>query len=523
MSAPTFLGRSGPLSYYYIAGANTPINIDPRVTVKAFLISSGGAVTELELTDRSIYMLSQVGTVSLYNSNSQIARVSGNGGGIVLANYTNIPSITTPSPLDSSMILAISPGVPPSTSEVSMAGLGLDPVSTQNGKKYYIVKTDGIIRFNTTRSKTLYYVGAGGQGGTSSRSGTSLRIGGQRYFHAGIPYDPYEDGSIPLSDAGCLGGQGKKALTVNNAYGGNTYIQGGGAGAGGGGGGGAGAVGKIVVTSNYLNCNISSTGTVLYTEDRYLGIARPGAPGSASSFISSMDSYQDGSNPPNSIGGNRLGGDYYGGTNVPVGGLGSTGGIGGTVINAYTGTTIINGGTGGWGGDGGGGEGQGFKAEQPGFFPPPGVVQSEAQPGASFGNVTYVGIFNQTMVGGQPTGPGGSVIPEVCKIYWNIAYNVGQRVFKNPYETVDGRNGGSGAVSKGFGSGNGGQGGLGGQGVGTTFTGSLSYCRTQVFARGGGGGGGGNGAPGFSLDGAERTTGLDALGDTNGCVIIVLG
>ena len=35
--------------------------------------------------------------------------------------------------------------------------------------------------------------------------------------------------------------------------------------------------------------------------------------------------------------------------------------------------------------------------------------------------------------------------------------------------------------------------------------------------------GGGNGAPGFSLDAAEGTTGLDAQGDSNGCVIIVVG
>ena len=524
MNAATLLGTSGPLSYYCVPGSNRTINIDPTVTAKAFLISSGGAVTQLNLTDSSIYMLNQSGNLSLFNDNSQLASATGTGGGIAIVNYTNISTMSSGGSLGPSLLLAISPGMPPSTSEVSIAGVGLIPNSIQNGKNYYIVKNSGNIRFNTTKPKTIYYVGAGGQGGNtiSGGQGGNTTSGGNAFRGGIVTYS--------LSGVPCRGGIYNNAVeydraseySVDSSDFGNVDLHGGGGGGAGGGGGGAGAVGKIVVRSNYLNCTISSTSTAVYTEDKYLGTAGAGGDGLHPSYRSGNAAPLTNFNPA------VLGG---GG-----GGVASTvQASGGSVLNSYIGTTVIPGRQGYRGGDGGRGQTEGFE-----------VLHTD-----QYGNTVSTWDRSQIALGGGGgvnAGAGGQGGDNVYTTNLDARLNI----FKQYMSTgghVTGRDGAAGTNGSGFGAGKGGKPGGGGEGVlidwydvdnsyyrakfqayqsriddvWVLLAIPIDLFRTCTGASGGGGGGGGNGAPGFSLDAAEGTTGLDAQGDSNGCVIIVVG
>ena len=647
MSVPILLRTVGPLSYYYIPGTTAPINIDPRVTAKAFLIGSGevpsfdvdvggfsgiasgsgqtggnaGAIAELELTDRSIYMLNQSGTLSLFNGTSEIAvarsgggfrggrggdRASviggsgfdgegpggrggvgavnngspagsglgspgtrglggtgygaggggsqggriivinganvfedrplntsggvntggyggggGGGSGFDLQKYANCPDLNSQQSSDSALILAISPGVPPSTSEVSMLGVGLTPVSTQKGKNYYIVKNNSNIRFNTSKAKTVYYIAPGGAGGGSVNGGNGLNGGQVTYFHAGIRYNNTirrggtwlngENDSITFLYYSPQGG------VYASGRGPNVHLCGGGAGAGGGGGGGAGGAAKISITSNYLHCMFTAISTDVFTEDKFLGTAGRGGMASGGRTDARMNAYFDGSNPANCMGGNLSTFDYYDVAGSQAGGLGGPGGGRGYVGNAYTGTQIFTPSLGYDGAQGGAGQSQGFKAEQPNGIPPPRVINALAQVGGSSPN----------------TGKGGALYPVAskgqCQILWDGFYAVNQYDGDNDTQP-NGRHGDNGVRLPGFGAGHPGGGGRGGfagthppdQQPRPDASGSADRIG-NTYALGGGGGGGGNGAPGFSLDAVEGTTGLDAFGDTNGCVIIVVG
>ena len=634
MNAATLLGTSGPLSYYYVPGSNRTINIDPTVTAKAFLIGAGitpsppqkfdqngnavltwrgvaggnaGAVTQLVLTDNSIYMLNQTGNLSLFNENSQIAFASvgggnlggsggdyrdaqavlmsgspgntgvgtlagvggrgatfdaqfpnsgtagatgtsgsgygaggggsqggrffyenssttfyviparldgrvyggggGGGGGFDLERYANIPGLNSQQSSNPSLLLAISPGVPPSTAEVSIAGVGLTPNSTQNGKNYYIVKNSGNIRFNTTKPTTIYYVGAGGQGGNTTSGGNGFTGGIAHYYYNGLP----REGGIYNS---ALEYDGASAYSLDSSHSGNVDLHGGGGGGAGGGGGGAGGVGKISITSsNYLNCTIIPDSTSVYTEDKYLGKATIGDYGLYPSYRSGNAAALTNFNPA-IIGGGG-------------GGVASTvQASGGSVLNGYTGTTVIPGSQGYRGGDGGRGQTEGFE-----------VLHTD-----QYGNIIPTADRSQIALGGGGgvnAGAGGSAGDNI----YTTNLNAGMNIFKQYMSTgghVTGRDGATGTNGSGFGAGKGGKPGSGGEGIlndwsdwtntsyyarwnNARYPTMIDLSRKYTGASGGGGGGGGNGAPGFSLDAAEGTTGLDALGDTNGCVIIVVG
>jgi len=129
---------------------------------------------------------------------------------------------------------------------------------------------------------------------------------------------------------------------------------------------------------------------------------------------------------------------------------------------------------------------------------------------------------------GSPCGMPGNFHEEYdpCYVDWDNLYNVTMHNLLQKATIESGRDGSGGFSSTGFGRGVPGSCGKGGQSmsVGSPFFEFSRYRDSmRVYALGGGGGGGGNGAPGFSLDTAEGTTGLDAQGDTNGCVIIVVG
>jgi hypothetical protein len=427
----------------------------------------------------------------------------GGGGGFDLQDYSNVPGVnalTHPDPpapsfqfFGACLLIAISPPVRNSDAEVSSNGIPLYRRSNVRGKNIYIINGAGPLAFNTTKPITIYYIGAGGKGGKSSEPGSYLAAQntttyynavGNAYYR--LPFDVRPDQTFRQED--------------------NLLLTGGGAGAAGGGGGGSGAVGKITLTSiKYLHCNISSTGTEVFTEDRYLGMATSGSNGTNSIKTSGMNATTDGSNPPVYRGGSST--NYDG--NTLASGIPGQQGTGGILINSYIGTTGYTGSAGSNGGVGGRGQSEGFLAEQPSGRPPPRVIEDDAQPGSQ---------------GGPRNGAGGSNSSNNFFFpYWDGFYLLNQT--KSASAVLGGSmNGQPGLPGKtiGFGGGEGGEGGLGGLGLQSLFP------HPRIGARGaggGGGGGGGAGAPGFSLDkdlGLQPFT-LDTLGSTYGCVILVIG
>ena len=193
-------------------------------------------------------------------------------------------------------------------------------------------------------------------------------------------------------------------------------------------------------------------------------------------------------------------------------------------------------------------------AEQPSGTPPPRVINDAAQSGRS------ITLNGRTVLGGN-SGRNDLFFP-----IWDNFYNLYQTTnadtkgivghysfdpFPNP---ANGSTGSDGLSGLGFGGGKGGRGGNGGNGSYTYFrmmnykipgarigpsTGSRrdgngdgDFSEGMGFAvgepvltgaGGGGGGAGGMGGNGFSLDKELGVTGTDEQGDTNGCVIIVVG
>jgi hypothetical protein len=546
---------------------------------------NAGGVTQLSLTDNSFYMVNDSGNLSLFNKNSQLATATagsgnrgglthtiqnpaspgqrgqgtlggrggdntsvdaeagrgyghgrggygrrygpesysgggGGGGGFDLQSYANFAgyNLNSQASTNASLLLAISPGMPPSTAEVSIAGVSLAPTSTQNGKNYYIIKTSGRARFNTTRPKTLYYVGAGEQGRSGSLGGIGYKGGLTMYQYAGIRIlggmfgfnQSTEYSRNSYIDALTSIGRGTAGPRVIYGIPGHVDLNGGGGGGAGGLGGASGGAGKIELTSNYLNWTITSSDTSVYTEDKYLG-------GAVSPVVPNLTASQNGgnaaqipvrNNPYTIGGGDGAAPQVFVSQRIPAG-----------VLDSYTGTTIFQGREGFAGTRGGNGQAQGFSvlhSAADGQIVPTQDLSRVAQPGAYSVNAGAVGtpgvnLFQTTLYGGD--------------------IQIKQLLYENSANT-NGTNGAAGVNGRGFGAGGGGGGGRAGAGVIETW----HYSDDQLVnndgdgefrgydgAAGGGGGGGGNGAPGFSLDAAERTTGLDAFGDTNGCVIIVVG
>ena len=454
---------------------------------------------------------------------------AGGGGGFDLEGYANIPNLNSQANGNSCLLLALSPPVRNGDGEVSRNdGLGfLGPFTTRSrSRNIYIVNNSVSLSFNTTRQITCYYIGAGGQGGKSSIQGTALNSNGwTSYFHAGIRYvnNRNRDG--------------------NNRP--NLWLCAGGAGAAGGGGGGAGAVGKINITgTKYLHCNISSTGTEVFTEDKYLGIATAGSNGTDSIYTFEMDGRINGNNPPIYRGGSSTLNKppfYVGpndGFNTLASGTPGQPGSNGVVLNSYTGTIIIRSSAGTYGGNGGRGESQGFVAETVGGSPF--LVEDDAESGSTITRNRGPGydIRIENVVRGGERGDSDMFLPKWDRFY-DLYQSANPRFTgSRPARSEYGKKGEQGLRGLGFGAGNGGEGGNGGDGTTSFVSGSTGDIRLLegielsstnnfylVGAAGGGGGAGGFGGDGFSLNNelGQDDVAYDSARDSSGYVIIVVG
>ena len=503
-------GYADKLEYYYVTGTGN-ILIDNRMHVKAFF-KDGDTIKIADVLNSSIYVHNN----KLYNFNSQIIPVNQPiVGRITDVNDINIPlnNITIE---NSCILLALSPTMRTGPGYVSNNGMELTPLNPIIRSNFgvsrdiitYLITNSCTLSFDTDRPITCYYIGAGGDGGKPSAPGSSVfRTVKTRYYHANIEY---------------LYGHSNNGL----------WLAGGGAGGGGGGGGGRGAVGKIAITSKYLHCNISSTGTEVFTEDRYLGIATSGSNGTDGIF----DTMANGTADADSFG------NYYGG-NKNQKGISSIGygGNHGTLLNSYTGTLSISNYTGSTatrGGYGGKGESSGFNYERS----VNGILRASQLDGRESAAGESITVNGETSYGGNPG-------DRLYHLDWDSMYlltqygspNVSWYRESNGKYNVDtsknfekGKIGNYGKSGRGWGAGKGGEGGKGSDGY-LKIVQDNDIKRRETWtddfaigAAGGGGGAGGFGSDGFSLNKEfNETRGLlvdyDKYSSSNGCVIIVIG
>ena len=588
-----FLGERAQLYYYDVAPFNGTINIDPNFTSKIFLINNGsnGEVFTTFLTEPA-YCYNAGTILNLFNQNSQITKTATSlGSNFDLEAYANIPNLNLQRSNEQRLLIALSPGIRPIPSVnlrplqggLFFGGGGIDDPEYYNdrwkqwyGKNVYMIEDSRSVDLSIFdgRNITCYYIGAGGKAAPKGNTGTA--VGGGKRFIAGSEgrvyggiysetkgYDDIilttplvktmvEVYMLRVRDAvrGFITGlatvQAYAALLAYSTY---TeyfgdikfnnqdttqvcYLAGGGGGAAGSPGGGAGAVGKIDITgSRWLHCNISSTGTEVFTEDKYLGIATSGSDGIGGSSYHGGNATLDTSfSPPVYRGG--IGGDAS--LNI--------GGAPGRLINPYPGTISFIGGTGGKGGNGGRGETQGFQVyntapvkqnrnlcsdAEDGSYDPASVPRNSAKKG----DTTSHFLFE-------------AVTPDVPYMF------LGQNL-KDKEGYGDGRNGVDGLVGRYYGRGFPGAGGSGGrrhvqdirQVGGITSVPENANGKTLKFFTGAAGGGGGQGADGgigFNLeqdiprmanwmgfnDPPFRNLGapgqLNRYATENGCVIIVV-